>query len=52
MKCSICECELTGGLDTFGPTNEPMCWDCFSSGNKEPEKQEPKSEAKPEVKNE
>ena len=32
MKCSECETELTGGLDTYGPQNYPLCRTCFLSG--------------------
>jgi hypothetical protein len=27
-----CRCGtlLTGGIDTFGPWNDPLCWECYS----------------------
>jgi hypothetical protein len=31
-KCSVCQSELTGGLDTYGGIQEPLCQDCFLSG--------------------
>ena len=30
MRCTVCGCELTGGLDTFGAHDLLMCWDCHS----------------------
>ena len=29
MICSICESPLTGGIDTFGPHNWPLCAGCY-----------------------
>lgn len=29
MKCSVCENDLAGDLDTFGSIQEPLCWICF-----------------------
>ena len=29
MKCTTCEKEILGGLDTFGSIKEPLCFDCF-----------------------
>lgn len=28
MKCSTCGVELTGGLDTWGPIWDPVCYEC------------------------
>ncbi len=39
MKCSVCENDLTGGLDTYGTIQEPLCWDCFSKGEPDHEYQ-------------
>ena len=30
MKC-MCGKELRGELDTFGPVEMPLCWECFLS---------------------
>ncbi len=30
MKCTDCHETLTGGLDTFGLHNEPLCWRCYA----------------------
>jgi hypothetical protein len=30
MRCIVCDVELTGGLDTYGSYDMPMCWDCYS----------------------
>ena len=30
LMCTVCEKPLTGGLDTYGAHNEPMCWDCYA----------------------
>jgi hypothetical protein len=27
--CTICGCELTSGLDTFGDWDAPLCWGCW-----------------------
>jgi len=29
--CECCQKTLTGGLDTFGETHHPLCWDCWST---------------------
>lgn len=31
VHCTICGCNLTGGLDTFGDWDAPLCWTCWSS---------------------
>lgn len=31
IVCSCCQKSLTGGLDTFGDVDCPMCWDCHST---------------------
>ena len=36
-KCIVCERELVGGLDTFGPIGLEMCWDCWKVAGDEPE---------------
>ena len=28
MKCCKCEKELTGGSDTYGPIDRPLCQSC------------------------
>jgi hypothetical protein len=28
-NCSVCDKELTGGLDTFGLPQAPLCWNHF-----------------------
>jgi len=33
MKCSLCEELLTGGVDTYGPHEFPLCWSCYCEGN-------------------
>jgi len=30
IACTLCEKELSGGLDTFGPLETPLCWDCWT----------------------
>ena len=30
LTCYHCGCVLSGGLDTFGSIDEPMCWTCWS----------------------
>lgn len=35
MRCTACETELEGGLDTFGSVHEPMCWSCYAEMNAE-----------------
>lgn len=40
MRCTVCECPLKGGTDTFGPVNSPLCMSCFFElGDNEPEYQ-------------
>lgn len=29
--CTACHKPLTGGIDTFGSHDMPMCWECHSS---------------------
>lgn len=29
-RCTCCDQPLTGGLDTFGAVDTPMCWTCWS----------------------
>lgn len=31
MRCTICEVELTGGLDTYGGFGEEQCFDCWNA---------------------
>jgi hypothetical protein len=26
--CTFCKCELTGGMDTYGPLDKPRCQSC------------------------
>ncbi len=28
--CTCCKKKLTGGIDTFGAIDAPMCWTCHS----------------------
>ena len=37
MKCTVCERQLSGKLDTFGPLGVEMCWDCWKVAGDEPE---------------
>lgn len=30
IQCTICDCELTNGLDTYGDWDAPLCWTCWS----------------------
>ena len=42
IKCTICDKPLTGGLDTFGDAQFPMCQECywsFDSAESDPYKQ-------------
>lgn len=32
-NCTACGKQLTGGIDTFGLPNEPMCWNCYAGLN-------------------
>lgn len=35
MNCVVCGKPLTGGVDTFGEPDAPMCWgDWFDAQNK------------------
>ncbi len=36
-QCIVCEKELFGNLDTFGPIDLEMCWDCWKQAGDEPE---------------
>lgn len=31
MNCTACENELHNSTDTFGPTDMPFCWPCWSA---------------------
>lgn len=31
QQCTCCHVALTGGIDTFGDIDAPMCWSCWSS---------------------
>lgn len=31
MNCIVCGKKLSDGVDTFGPVNQEMCWECWSS---------------------
>ena len=37
MNCIVCETQLSGSLDTFGPVGQEMCWDCWKLAGDEPE---------------
>lgn len=30
MTCTVCEKPLSGGLDTYGRHDTPVCWNCFN----------------------
>jgi hypothetical protein len=38
-KCTVCERPLSGGLDTYGLIQFPLCWGCWRDHGDEVERQ-------------